>query len=1142
MIKGQIGQLMNLENINQYCLYQGEAEIYFQLATSNNDLLVIQAEYAMNNSIVFFQTKLTVEELRQKSEFFNMVTKVEDCFFLFKSIFDEKNLYLKGLTSNYLLLHLSFSDYSLEIHLFKINNAQGFSVQEDVPKLFIQFNNTNEQQKGQESTNNINSGGNYNYNNEENIENGNAVKNTSYNQNNDNSMHNNQQYQNNSQEEQNYSGNQNNNYYNQQNNDNQYYNNNNNENNYQEQNYEENNYQQQQQDSNNQAQYNYSQNDYNNYQNNNQNYNQNTQINQNKQSNLNVQIKPKFINQNSVNGQNMNQNIKINVPLGGGVQNQNYGNTNNNMVTKAINNVMNNNNNIQMNVKSGGIGINSKLIGGPPKLNLSLNKPNPVNYGNNIQEQNQYNNNNQNKSNINININKPNINIGNKPKIVYGNVNQNNNNQIKNVNNNFNNNMNTNVNTNVNINMNSNLNKTNNPPKLNIPSVNIKNTNNTNKTSNIINNINNNFPKLNIPKMNIKNVNSINNNNTTNYNSSINTNINPKVNVNANISTNINSNISTGINSNISSNINNNISSNNNNKILLNNPPKLNMPTLNINQNKPPTVNYNNPPPKINLSINDTTSTNTQNKPQISYQDDNYNNNYNNDYNNNYNNNNEYNNNYSNNDYNNYKEKEDYSYYNKEVEKAPNREEILKQKEMELNSYIEQITLLEKENDILKANLKKVRDDNKSLNEKNSLIQNQLSDSSFNMRQLKKKYEKEKGELQEEVLILTTIIGNHELNQELNLCRNNYKKKRKPNAPEPENINTVSTYDVNGINSNYDNNKFISIQRPTKEVNFNFYKTVAPNSFTVYSIDKTFAAYKSLKNEMFLVYGTKNNSMECYDLIKQKLVKSIINAHSSPILNIRHSCIKALQKDLILSSSNQTYNIKIWDTDTWQYSYNIENIYTMGNMLSVCLLFDIYKNETFVFTSCDSDHIKLYNQKGNYVQNLSESPNNKTYFLDIFQDENNQSYYLLSGDLKCVRAYELNTYKLFRTYIDQSSEREHISAYVYNDYGEGKLIDAEFNGIIRIWEFYSGNCSTIININKRIPLISVCVWNQDYLLIGCNDLKIRVINLGNPDNVKIIGGHSTEVCSIAKINHPNLGECILTQGIGEDQINLWISS
>ena len=68
----------------------------------------------------------------------------------------------------------------------------------------------------------------------------------------------------------------------------------------------------------------------------------------------------------------------------------------------------------------------------------------------------------------------------------------------------------------------------------------------------------------------------------------------------------------------------------------------------------------------------------------------------------------------------------------------------------------------------------------------------------------------------------------------------------------------------------------------------------------------------------------------------------------------------------------------------------------------------------------------------------------------------------------------------------------------------------------------------------------MCSWNNKYLFIGCEDKTIRLMELKKEKVIKTIIGHNNKVISLQKINHPNYGECLISQGWNNDQIKLWI--
>ena len=67
------------------------------------------------------------------------------------------------------------------------------------------------------------------------------------------------------------------------------------------------------------------------------------------------------------------------------------------------------------------------------------------------------------------------------------------------------------------------------------------------------------------------------------------------------------------------------------------------------------------------------------------------------------------------------------------------------------------------------------------------------------------------------------------------------------------------------------------------------------------------------------------------------------------------------------------------------------------------------------------------------------------------------------------------------------------------------------------------------------------MWSHDHLFIGCGDKRIKLLDLKSEKVIKDLIGHNNEVITIKKIFLPKLGECLISQGIDNDQIKIWIN-
>ena len=101
-----------------------------------------------------------------------------------------------------------------------------------------------------------------------------------------------------------------------------------------------------------------------------------------------------------------------------------------------------------------------------------------------------------------------------------------------------------------------------------------------------------------------------------------------------------------------------------------------------------------------------------------------------------------------------------------------------------------------------------------------------------------------------------------------------------------------------------------------------------------------------------------------------------------------------------------------------------------------------------------------------------------------------------------------------------------------------KLIVSCGDDYIRIWDFHLGILLKKIDCNDYLNCI--CLWNNKYAFVGCDNKIIKLVNLKKGKIIKDLIGHNNYVLDIQKITHPKYGECLISQGYNDDQIKLWI--
>ena len=145
--------------------------------------------------------------------------------------------------------------------------------------------------------------------------------------------------------------------------------------------------------------------------------------------------------------------------------------------------------------------------------------------------------------------------------------------------------------------------------------------------------------------------------------------------------------------------------------------------------------------------------------------------------------------------------------------------------------------------------------------------------------------------------------------------------------------------------------------------------------------------------------------------------------------------------------------------------------------------------------------------------------------------------------------YEEN--KIYTSYYDYENyfikyigPKNYVSAIIFNEDKRKvtKIINSSMNGFIRIFNFHSGKLLSKILMENS--LYGICLWNKNNIFVGCGDHTIRLIDINKGVVVKNknLYGHNHLVCSIKKINHPKFGECLISQGLAKDNIELWINN
>ena len=375
-----------------------------------------------------------------------------------------------------------------------------------------------------------------------------------------------------------------------------------------------------------------------------------------------------------------------------------------------------------------------------------------------------------------------------------------------------------------------------------------------------------------------------------------------------------------------------------------------------------------------------------------------------------------------------------------------------------------------------------------------------------------------------EVPLLFTKNNENFIINEINKLKNDIYNLKNENIRLLEEINNLKQYHSN-INPK----------------NIELLSDITKDSYSCTNLDNTYNIFKSLNNKLYLIYTNENKSLICYDLNEQAIIKELKNYHNEYITNIRHYFDEKNKRDLIMSISKQDNNIRIWDIKYWECILNIAQVNNDGYLLSACFLYE--NNQNYIVTSnCNfdknSEPIKIFDFNGNKIKEINDS-NEETYFIDTYYDDILSINYIITGNKNYVKSYDINKNELYRKYYDKTNGGHGSIIINYNE-EIIKLIDSCDDGYIRIWNFHSGSLLNKIKVSNK-GLYGICLWNNNYLFVGCSDKTIKLIELHNELIIKSLIGHNDVVLTIKKINHPQYGESLISQGAGDDQIKIWIN-
>jgi len=313
--------------------------------------------------------------------------------------------------------------------------------------------------------------------------------------------------------------------------------------------------------------------------------------------------------------------------------------------------------------------------------------------------------------------------------------------------------------------------------------------------------------------------------------------------------------------------------------------------------------------------------------------------------------------------------------------------------------------------------------------------------------------------------------------------------------------------------------------------NFIFCKNLVEDSFNDLGTDNTFTIFKSFNNILYLIYSNRSKSIIAFDIIDNKKIIEIKNAHKNYITSFEHFSDTEKNIDLLLSVSAKENNIKLWNVDNFDCIHEFKKNNNNKLLNLSCILFN--NNSIYIVRSGNKDlPIQVYDINETKIKDI-EGSNHKINVLSVYNNKPGNKTYILAINDKIIKAYDYNLNELYNEY--SSTTKERINSICIN---ENKLIGLGYGGYILIWDFFKSILLEEIRPYKS-PLFGIFLLNNDNLCFG-HKKNIKIINLLSKKISTLNHNHDKEVIAITKINHPIYGECLVSQGDQQDKIKLWI--
>ena len=147
----------------------------------------------------------------------------------------------------------------------------------------------------------------------------------------------------------------------------------------------------------------------------------------------------------------------------------------------------------------------------------------------------------------------------------------------------------------------------------------------------------------------------------------------------------------------------------------------------------------------------------------------------------------------------------------------------------------------------------------------------------------------------------------------------------------------------------------------------------------------TFVIFESVDNIYYLIYFNKKNSIISYDLVLNKKLNEIKNAHLNNIQKLKYYYDNYNRRNLVVSEDSKS-NVKIWDIENLECICNLnfgEKDEKESNISSLCFLKDnIQINIAIKFIK--NNFIRLFDLSGRRIKDIKGLMDKDYYKIESY--------------------------------------------------------------------------------------------------------------------------------------------------------------